>query len=150
MRTATDRLDIIVQLLEAGIPLASIVGLQIFILQEEWDKLPYSSKLSLSPLKTAKILRFIDLDDLFHSEIYALRRIYGTGIAQSNYYILSYCRNQGVTLVTSDDTIYKIAKELKIKVRRPEAFRLDIIIKLNDEPEMPVKIRIRKKNDMST
>jgi hypothetical protein len=150
MRTATDHLDILVQLLEAGIPLASVVGLQIFILQEEWNKLPYSSKLSLSPLKTTKVLRFIDLDELFHSEIYALRKIYGTGIAQNNYYILSYCRNQGITLVTSDDIISKIAKGLKIEVRRPEAFGYDIAMKIKDEPEVPVKIRVKKKNNMST
>ena len=150
MRTATDRLDLLVQLLEAGIPLASVVGLQIFILQEEWNKLPYSSRLSLSPLKTAKVLRFIDLDELFHSEIYALRKVYGTGVAQCNYYILSYCRNQGVTLVTSDNTISKIAKGLKIEVRRPETFRLDIAMKLKDDPEVPVEIRVKKKNDMST
>lgn len=151
MRTATDRLDILLHLLEAGIPITNIVGLQIFVLQEEWNRLPYGSRLSLAPLKAAKVILFMDLKELFFSEIYSLQKMYGTGIDQHNYYILRYCMNQSVTLITCDDTIIKIAKELRIQVRRPEAFRLDLMMRYNDESKEPMEIRVKKKkNDMYT
>lgn len=140
MKAATDCVEVILQFVKAGIPLAKINGVQFFVLESEWKSLPHSSKISLSPFKTMGTIRFIDLDDLFFTEVFALCKKYGQGISLANYFIMKYCMNNGTTLITSDPAIFKIGTELRIAMRAPEAFQLDLSVERIIQRERVIQV----------
>lgn len=145
MKTVTVRVDDLLQVVDAGIP---IVGVQFFILQEEWRKLPQGSKLILAPLKASRKLKFIDVNRLFHSEIYLLQKLFGTGIAFRNYLILKFCMNEQIEFVTDDDNIVRIAQGLGVTTRKTAALRLDMKLSTYRQVEKPLQNVKRIRNDM--
>jgi len=127
MRIATDRADVLLQFVEAGIPFANL-GLQIFILETEWNVLPQGSKFPLSTFKNMGVLRFIDLEEIFHSDVLCLKRQFGCGISLENYLILSYCKGQGLPILSSDPTLLKVAEQTKIPFKTLDDFRIDLLV----------------------
>lgn len=120
-------MDVLLEFVEAGIPFASL-GLQIFILESEWNVLPQGSKFLLSSFKNIGVLRFIDLDEIFHSDVLNLRRQFGCGISLENCLILSYCKGQGLPLLTSDPTLLKVARQTRVPFKTLDDFRIDLLV----------------------
>lgn len=128
MRIASDRVDVLLQFVEAGIPLASL-GLQVFILESEWKVLPQARKFPLSTFKNIGVIRFIDLEEIFHSDVFKLRNKFGCGISMENYFILSYCMGQGLPILSSDSTVLKVAQQVKVPFKTLDDFRIDLLVK---------------------